>query len=124
MSQHAVHERGGIPVIQRVTVAVSPAFSPIMVQDDELQKRGRTMWITIQNVGANPARIFFTEEAATANVNFWTLAVNGVLEGPWEARSNPLPAGSSQITNNNPGHIWVAGVGGATDIEVIFTIRS
>lgn len=72
--------RGGVPIVRRLSVTTTFGVYPLPVT---------TKYLQIFNQGANAVRVYFTAADYTADDNYLTLvATNGVFEGPVELRAN------------------------------------
>ena len=72
--------RGGVPIVRRLSVTTTFGHYPLPVT---------TKYLQIFNQGANAVRVYFTLADYTADANYLELvASTGTFEGPVELRAN------------------------------------
>ena len=100
--------RGGIPVVRRVDADTTGR---------KVRLPFYLLFLKIRNKGANPARLYFTEEDYTANENYVVIPVED-QKTPWGQWEGPVE------TSEGPrADIFVRGVGGTTTLEIVLFQR-
>jgi hypothetical protein len=71
------------------------------------------LYLIARNQGANPARLYFTEEDYTNDANYVLLPVPSAIYpyGEWR--------GPVETTQGKYQHVFIKGVGGATTVELV-----
>ena len=135
----SVQLRGGTPRAVRLTAAsrrgtVTTAGIPVTCEVTPQAPAGRTNYVRIRNLGANPIRVYFTEAYFTADgpEGYVTVdaagAVNGrdVLDGPMDIDDDQQPNKATPpiaVRNQSRPIIYLRGAGGSSDCEVLFYHR-
>ena len=100
--------RGGVPVIRRITVDTS---------GQKVRLPFYLLFLKIRNQGANPARVYFTEQDFDNDENYIVVPIiaaetpHGEWEGPVETHEGARA------------NIYVRGDGGSTDLEIVLFQR-